>query len=116
MDKLKLRLKNFIAHVGNFIRKLWDFPHHMIFFAKKAWHYWIRQVSQLWRYAEVAEYFEVTMISIQLILLSITQGWNKLKRNIIVIGKVRFQLAYAGSGSWIDRQLYCGDWNYEHDK
>lgn len=111
MATLSRLLKNFVARLAYFIRKLFDFPRHMFFFVKKTWEYWIRQAKLLWKYAEVAEYFEITFISIQLMLLAIKEGWKKMKRDIMNRNQCRYQTAGAGHGSWIDRQIYFGDGN-----
>jgi len=106
ISKLINLLKKGIAHVGNFIRKLWNFPFHVYIYFREAWIYWYRQVIPIWKYSEVAEYFEALSLSIQLFLASLVEGWKGLKREIYIINRNRMSLVLSGSSSWIDKVLY----------
>jgi len=109
MEKLKLWLKNIFARVANFFRKIINIPQHGWHFIKNAWKNWRSDTKMLWSVAEVAEYFEVFILSCVLIVTAIKKAWKKMIRHIEMIRKTRFQLAFAGGGSWIDRTIYFGE-------
>jgi len=109
MAKLKLWLKNVVAHVANFLRKIWNLPKHSWHFLKNFWESWTHDIRMLWSVAEVAEYFQVFMLSFVLIFVAIKTAWEKMLMHIRAVRKTRFQLAYVGGGSWIDRIIYFGD-------
>jgi len=109
MAKIKQLLKNIIAHIANFFRKIWNMPKHAWCFLKNFWNSWTRDIRMLWSVAEVAEYIQVFMLSFVLIFASIKTAWKKVLMHIRAIRKTRFQLAFSGGGSWIDREIYFGD-------
>jgi len=107
ISKLINLLKKSIAHVGNFIRKLWNFPFHVYIYLREAWIYWYRQVIPIWKYSEVAEYFEALSLSVQLFLASLVEGWRGLKREIYITNRYRINMVInSNNANWIDKVLY----------
>lgn len=106
MKNLMHLLKNIVAKIANMFRKVYNFPIHVYMFIKNMWRYWWTQFEQIWQMSELVEILETIKIGFALLIQAFVSSLEHVKRKISVVNKIRYQLAMAGSGSWIDRIIY----------